>query len=782
MFLSAGTRLGPYEILSALGAGGMGEVYRARDTRLARIVAIKLLTGPVDQGARGRLLDEARAAAALNHPNICTIHEIADADDRPFIVMEHIDGPLLSEVAAGGAPIDAAIRYGTQITDALAHAHDRGVVHRDLKTANLMLTSDGRVKVLDFGIAHRFTDPAIDSATQMPTLAPGLAAGTLAYIAPEVLRGGIADRRADIWAIGVVLYELLAGRRPFGGETTFELSSAILRDALPPLPTTVPKTLRALVARCLEKDPSQRYQRAAEVRAALEMIAAGTAPEKSARQSRATTRAPRARKAEPVGASRIRAIAVLPLDNLSRDPEQEYFADGITEALIGAVARIDGLRVISRTSIMRFKGTQKGVPEIARELNVDGIIAGSVRRVADRVRISTQLVDAAQDAQIWSATYDRDLGDILALETEIATAVAGEIALEVRRTSNSGRSADRKVSPETYAVYLKARHLQRQFGEANLRKAVDCYEQAIARDPQYAPAHAGLADVYHWLAFFEWVEPQEAYGISGRAAARALELDPDLADAHMALGSVKFNFEWDWTAAERAFRRAIEINPNAAEVRVDYALFLGNVGRLDEAIAQDEAARDVDPLWFAPHQGLAYWSFLLGRYDDSLAHHQVALQLEPNAPHTLLTNGMLQLELSRVDEALELFRRAQSTSGGTSFFTACLAVACARSGRRSEAEQLVATIEERGKSRYISCASLCWALLALGRQDDALSSLRAAYERHDSMLCSLASFSWWDPIRDTDVFRDVFTRMNFSVPGRQARFVAPAAPPTPART
>jgi len=374
--LSVGSRLGPYEILSLLGAGGMGEVYRARDPRLARDVAVKLITGSIDGNARAHLLEEARSAAALNHPHICTIHEIGEADNRVFIVMEHIDGRPLSMLVDSGLPTTTAISYGIQIADALSHAHERGVVHRDLKNTNLMVTSDGRVKLLDFGIARRLDEAGIDELTRMPTIT-GTVTGTPAYMAPEALRAAPVDRRSDIWALGIVLYEMLARRRPFRGDTSFEITSAILRDDPEPLEAHVPAPLRAIIGRCLAKDPALRYQHAGEVRAALEAISTLTTTRKRS-GSRLRTGAPKSRDV----ASRIRSVAVLPLVNLSRDPEQEYFADGMTDALIGAVAQIEGLRVISRTSIMRYKETQKSIRQIARDLNVAGIITGSVRELA----------------------------------------------------------------------------------------------------------------------------------------------------------------------------------------------------------------------------------------------------------------------------------------------------------------------------------------------------------------------------------------------------------------
>ena len=753
--LARGDRLGPYEIVAPLGAGAMGEVYRARDPRLDRFVAIKLLTGAVGRDARAQLRREARAAAALNHPHVCTIFEIADAGKRLFIVMEQVEGRPLSDLVSEGVPIDAVVRYGAQIADALAHAHDRGVVHRDLKSANLMVTADGRVKVLDFGIAALTGEAAAHAATRAAT-APGTLSGTPAYMAPEVLKGAAADRRSDIWAIGVVLYEMVTGRRPFGGETSFEITSSILRDQPDPLERRVPAPLRAVIARCLAKDPALRYQQAGEVRAALEATATLATPAKATREPRREGTS----KSRRATASRIRAIAVLPLDNLSRDPEQEYFADGITEALISAVAQIEGLRVISRASIMRFKGTTKSVPEIARELNVNGIIGGSVRRAGDRVRISAQLIDATTDAHTWSATYDRDLHDILALEREIGQAVADEIALKVEGRSRAETRAA-AVDPATYSLYLQGRHAWHQLNPPALERAIDWFQQAIARDASYAPARVGLADATYFLALFESISPREAYDRGAGAAQKGLELDPTLPEAHAAVANFKFLYEWDWAGAERAYRRAIELNPHASLARWHYSTFLGNMGRPDDAVAQVAAVRDVDPLWPGIHQNLAYWSFIAGRRDESRIHHQMTWDLDANYAVALWTFGMLDLDEGRHDDALARFRRAMDLTGGAPFFASGVAVACAASDRRGEARQILDGLERRAQTNYVSRASMAWIHAALGDVDAAVQCARIGFEQRDSMMLSIATCPWWDPIRHTDAFEEIVLRMKF---------------------
>ena len=482
--LSAGDRLGRYEIVEPLGAGGMGEVYRARDPGLEREVALKVLPARTltDQSARARLLREARMAARLNHPHVCTVHEVAEADGQIYIVMELVEGRALDTVLSEGPlPVEQAVRYGVQIAEALAHAHERGVVHRDLKSANVVVTAEGRAKVLDFGLAKQLVGEELAEATTQlgATLTvPGSVVGTLAYMAPEQLRGQAADARSDVWALGVVLYEILGGRRPFAGQTGYELSSAILNEPPPPLPEEVPAAVRAVVERCLAKEAGERFDSGDGVRAALETAQTGgavtfPAPGASEKARRRWWLAGGALAAivstlltvatlklgwlGPVSdGTPIRSLAVLPLENLSGDPEQDCLADGVHEALITDLAKLSGLgRVIARSSVMRYRHSDIPLSQIARELGVDALVTGSVLRAGDRIQVTAHLIQASTENQLWADRYERQFRDVLSLGNDVVVAITTAIRLQLTPQERERLATARTVDPESYEAYVK---------------------------------------------------------------------------------------------------------------------------------------------------------------------------------------------------------------------------------------------------------------------------------------------------------------------------------------
>ena len=546
----------------------MGEVYRARDARLARDVAIKVL--PLELAAdperRGRLLREARAAASLSHPHICTIYDVGEADGHAFVAMEIIDGQSLSaRLAARALPPDEVVRYGLQLASALAHAHAHGVVHRDLKSANVMLTSSDDIKVVDFGLAKRIAGPEMtETVTHAPAslTEPGTIVGTLAYMSPEQFRGEPADARSDVWALGVMLYEMATGARPFAGQTGFALSAAVMHDSPAPLPSPVPAALQAVVSRCLEKEPARRYQHGGEVRAALEMVpaVAGGVPRSAGtrrpspmvlagvsaaaavvvalvvaatlgRFSTGAARAP-STPGTVATASAIR-LAVMPFENLTGDPGQDYFSDGLTEEMIAQLGSLapQRLRVIGRTSVMRYKGGATPVDQIGRELGVDYILSGSARRDAARVRVTAQLAQVRDQAQLWSETYDRDLADILSLQNEVAQRVARGLALQLLP---AGQRKTAPVNPEAYDLYLQGR-AQLNSGPLALDRAQQLFEQALQKNPNDSLSYAGIAAVWQWRGIMQFVRGKDAAAQGKAAATKAVELDNTLADSHAAL-------------------------------------------------------------------------------------------------------------------------------------------------------------------------------------------------------------------------------------------------------
>jgi serine/threonine protein kinase/tetratricopeptide (TPR) repeat protein len=657
--LTVGTNLGHYRIVEKIGVGGMGEVYRAHDQHLDRDVAIKVLTAGTlsDQSARRHFRKEALALSKLNHPNIATIYDFDTQDAIDFLVMEYIPGITLSEKLGGRAlPEKDVIALGTQMAEGLAAAHAEGVVHRDLKPGNLRLIGDGRLKILDFGLAKLVLPVAPSAATESLVDSQSMA-GTLPYMAPEQLLNGHSDARTDIHAAGAVLYEMATGQRPFGKLDHAQLISAILQQAPPPpgqLNSLITVDLERIIGKCLEKEPDSRYQSAKEVAVDLRRLVSSTTVTASWRP----VQKPRSRTWKKVvlgligvlaltavllafnvnrwrerlfgaeAGGRIHSIAVLPLVNLSRDPEQEYFADGMTEELITDLSKIESLKVISRTSVMQYKNAKKPLRQIGRELGVEGVIEGSVQRVGDRVRISAQLIYAPGDTHLWAQSYDRDLHDVLKLQGEVAQVIANEVNAKVTPKEQAGLAEKRPIDPEAYQAYLQGRYYWNKRTNEDIKKAIGYFQQAIDKDPNYALAYAGLADSYLILSIYSNAPWQETYGKAKAAATKALEIDDSLAEAHATLAATRAGDHWDLPGALKEFERAIQLNPNYATGRQWYAEHLVCLGDDDKAIAEMQRAQELDPLSPVIISTYGRVLFQARRYDDALAQAQKTLEMD----------------------------------------------------------------------------------------------------------------------------------------------------------
>ncbi|HMF07553.1 MAG TPA: protein kinase, partial [Thermoanaerobaculia bacterium] len=666
MRLSPGARLGPYEILSPLGAGGMGEVFRARDTRLGRDVAVKILPERLTDKAQAlaRFEREARAVAALSHPNILAIHDVGREDGVVFAVTELLEGESLDRrLARERLAWKKAFEIGAAVADGLASAHSRGIVHRDLKPANVFVTREGLVKILDFGLARHDPLTSEPSATALPTEAapetePGTVLGTVGYMAPEQVRGESADARSDIFALGCILYEMLSGRRAFQEKTQAETLAAILRDHPPELSEsgkTMPSGAEGVVMRCLEKNPDERFQSARDLAFALRGIftssVSPTVPgqvvaPKSSFPFRglgvATAilaalvaafmliRTGGSRTGLVGGTPRIGSLAVLPLANLSGDPQEDYFADGMTEQIIANLSRLKDLRVISRTSAMSYKGTRKRLPEIARELAVDAVVEGSVTRAGGRVKVSAELVQASNDRNLWADSYERDVRDVLALQGEIARAIARKISVELTPEDRARLESGRKIDPEAYEAYVKGRYYWNKRTETDLKNAIDQFQRALDRDPTYAPAYAGIADCYGQLGYGSFVSPEDSFPRSKAAAQKALELDPNLAEAHASLGFALMYYDWKFASAEAEFKRSSELNPNYAAAHQWYAYLLTAMERPEAEVKREIViAKRLDPLSVPINTDEAYMLYYYGKTDDALRAVQKALEMNP---------------------------------------------------------------------------------------------------------------------------------------------------------
>jgi len=739
-----GTRLSRYRILEQIGAGGMGVVYRAHDERLQRDVAIKVLSPGwlADEEARHRFRREALALSRLSHPGIAVIHDFDRHENTDFLVMEFIRGMTLDRrVADGALPADEVVSIAIQAAEALACAHELGVVHRDLKPANLLITPEGRVKVLDFGLARLLDPAALPGVSAMLTDARSTV-GTLAYMAPEVLGGGTADARSDLYSLGVVMYEMTTGRRPFGGGTALALMYEVL-NATPPAPrelnTDVPAALEAVMLRAMERDPERRFASAADLMRELRAIS-GPAGSTAGREA-SPAGAPRG------GAARIESLAVLPLENLSGDPGQEYFADGLTEALIGDLARIGSLRVISRTSVMRFKGVRKSLPEIARELNVDGIVEGSVVRGGDRVRITAQLIDARADSHLWSEKYERPMSDILALQSDVAGAIAREVQAKLSPDAKVRLASPRRVDPEAFEAYLRGRYCWNRRTDDDLRRSMDFFREAIDKDPSYALAYSGLADVHNLMGFFYISPPADSFAVARAIALQALEIDSDCADAHNSLGYARLYHDWDWEGSERSFRTALEINPGSGIIHVWYANLLAARGRFGEALAVGKKARELDPLSVVANHVVGWILYLMRRHEESFELMRARLEVDRSWAYGFVWSAWPLQEMGRHAQALELLERMMTLSGGSPLARASLARGLALAGRPAEARTLLTELIEESSTQYVSPLLIALVHSALGEADPAFRWLDRACEDRSHWLVFLDVDACFDSLR-----------------------------------
>src|SRR5579862_6241846 len=620
-----GQTLGRYRIVECLGEGGMGVVFRAEDPRLERDVALKVLKPDTlhDEGSKQRFRLEARALSRLLHPNIATLFDFDSDRDVDFLVLEFVPGESLARTLLNGPlPETRARAIALDVIEGLQAAHEEGIVHRDLKPGNVIITPRGRAKVLDFGLAHVM--PGATGLTQSTFInGPSALVGTVPYMSPEQVRHGRAEASSDLYALGALLFEMTTGRRPFGGNDVLSLLYQIAHEPAPLLRVVCPglsPELEAVVARCLEKEPLRRFSDAGALLRALRGESSnGVSPTRAASSG-----------APDSGAGRgIRSLVVLPFENRSGDPAQEFFADGMTDALIADLAQIAALRVISRTSAMRFKGTRPTLSKIARELRVDGVVEGSALRVGDRVRITVELVDVASDRSLWAKSYERGLTDILALQSEVAHAIAEEIRIQVTPDERARLRSKGTVNPAAHVAYLQGSFLWNRFTGESVKQAIQRFEEALAIDPNYTAAYAGLADSYIMLANHHILPPREGYSLARKAAERGLALDESVAELHTSLGWIHRLFDWDWPAAERESLRALQLNPGYAFGHSRYALLLSGMGRHEEAIAEAERAHELDPLNLLTYTVVGDTLFYARRFERSLIPYRKCLELDP---------------------------------------------------------------------------------------------------------------------------------------------------------
>ena len=725
MSIESGQKLLHYRLDEKIGEGGMGVVWKAVDTRLDRDVALKLLPAELEANSEKaqQLAREARAVAALNHPNIVTIHAIEEHEDRQFLVMELARGKTLDEVLSDtGMPLPRLLDLAIAMTDAVSAAHDCGVAHRDLKPGNIMVDEENRLKILDFGLAKSPQLPLVSDTSESPTESlstGGRFQGTIPYMSPEQVKAETVDHHSDLFSLGVILYEMATGTRPFTGETAAELIASILRDE--PVPVVeirpdLPRQLGRIIRHALEKDPARRFQTALDMRNELEDL----------REEVERGEVPNLL---------VRSLAVLPLEDLSGDPEQAWFADGMTDALISSLARIGALKVISRSSVMQYKGVRKPLPQTANELGVDAVVEGSVLRAGNRVRITAQLIDAMRDRLLWGDSYEHDLGDVLALQSRVARAIAERIEIELTPQEHAHLARTRQVNPDAHEACLKGRHFWYKRTTESVTRGLECFERAAELDSSFAPAYAGIADSYivdggRYLG----VSPEVAYAKARAAATRAVELDESLAEAHTSLAAVMTDYDWDWDGADREYRRAIELNPSYVTAHSWYAEQLSRMGRHDEAISEARLARKLDPLSLVSSMIVSWILYFARRYDEAARQALRTLELDPAYATALRILGWTYEELGRFDDAITAHTKASDLTERQPNFAGQLGRAFALAGNEHAAREVLGELTKLSERVYVSSLDIAIVHSALGDKDPALEWLERAYsERADHL-------------------------------------------------
>jgi len=751
-----GKTVSHYKILEKLGEGGMGVVYKALDTKLDRTVALKFLPSHLTASDedKQRFIREAKAAAALNHPNICTIHSVDEYDGKSFIVMEYIDGVTLREKMGplsspplpggdvhGGLSVDLALYCTTQIAEALSEAHEKNIIHRDIKPDNIMVDSRDRIKVMDFGLAKL--------KGSMNLTKTGTTVGTILYMSPEQVRGEPIDQRTDIWSLGIMLYEMVSGKLPFYGEYEHAVSYRILNeepDGNSDILSQFGNEGRLVILKCLEKNPEHRFQTITEVISALRKLQETS--DKNVKTGDAS---------EPP----IKRIAVLPIVNMSPDEKDEYFSDGMTEELISMLSKISGLRVIARTTMMQYKSTMKSIGEIGKQLNVGSLLEGSVRKSDDNVRIAIQLIDTQTEETLWSESYDRTLRDVFSIQRDIAHQVAEE--LKIKLLPGEKTQIDKQLTDniDSYTLYLKGKYHWNKFTYDDVLKSIGYYEQAINLDPLYALGYSGLANSYSVLGL-DFDHPRKTFEKARVAARKAVEVDPALPEAHASVGAILFFYDREYRKAEDAFRQAIKLNQSYAEAHELYAYFLSAMGRHGEAFKEIQYAINLDPLSLIINKDLGSYYYWVRQYDIAIEQLQRTIDMEPNFFITYGELGWAYSGKGMYKEALDAFTKAVKISGGArSVDIAGMGYIYARMGEREKAQEILSNLVNQSTRRFIGPEDIALIFAALGDRDTAFSYMEKALREHGFYMCFIMVDHRFDLLRNDPRFDEIAQKMGF---------------------
>ena len=779
MPLISGTRLGRYEVRTQIGAGGMGEVYLAQDMNLGRRVALKLLPSEFtnDENRVRRFQQEARAASALNHPNILTIHEIGSENSTYFIATEYIEGRTLRAHMSGGQMnTSEVLDVATQVASALSAAHAARVVHRDIKPENVMLRSDRIVKVLDFGLAKLTERETPD--TEAPTLVntdAGVVMGTARYMSPEQVRGLAVDARTDVWSLGVVIHEMLTGHVPFAGETASDVIAAVLEREPQPLESRgeeIPLELKRIVSKALRKDCEERYQTIRDMLVDLKSLKQEL--ELEAKLKRSTQSQSHAVQATPTsieqtttvkhetaaptssaeyvvgeikrhklglgivlvilfavtvfayfvyfgrgGKEAITSIAVLPFVNASNNPDAEYLSDGISESLINTLSQVPNLRVVPRSTVFRYKGRDIDPQTVGRELGVRAVLTGKLVQRGDTLSIQTELVDVTEGSQLWGEQYNRKLADLLAVQEDISREISNKLRIRLSGEERKQLTKRYTDNTEAYQFYLKGRYYWNKRTAEDLKKGVDYFRKAIDLDPNYALAYTGLADSYNVLPIWTPIETKDAYPKAKSAALKALEIDETLAEAHTSLAYALYRYDWDWPAAEREFKRAIELKPNYAIAHQWYSFYLSAMGRVEEAIAEIKRAQDLEPLSLFINSDVGWALYRARQYDQAIAQLRKTIEIDPTFGYSHYNLGLVYEKKGMYDAAIDEMRKAVDLSNGPQIILGSLGHSYAVAGKRAEALDVLDQLQEKAKREHVSAYFVALIYAGLGDKDQA---------------------------------------------------------------